>query len=207
MYTSSKNAALLQSNTRFKGVWGVSESGYYAFDEELRYQYYAFGLNKLSLKNDLDKGLVSPYSSALALRYLKKEALLNLHRIDKMGALGDYGFYEAIDCDGRIRIIRSHMTHHQGMILMAIANALENDIFCELIEDNPCIRGAMKLLNELKSEFSYGIKKVNDNFRKLQQHKEYFENITKIEYNGKAAILINGTMSVCVDTLGNNFIK
>ena len=124
-----------------------------------------------------------------------------------MGALGDYGFYEAIDCDGRIRIIRSHMTHHQGMILMAIANALENDIFCELIEDNPCIRGAMKLLNELKSEFSYGIKKVNDNFRKLQQHKEYFENITKIEYNGKAAILINGTMSVCVDTLGNNFIK
>lgn len=207
LYTSSKNAALLQSNTRFKGIWGVSESGYYAFDEELRYQYYAFGLNKLSLKNDLDKGLVSPYSSALALRYLKKEALLNLHRIDKMGALGDYGFYEAIDCDGRIRIIRSHMTHHQGMILMAIANALENDIFCELIEDNPCIRGAMKLLNELKSEFSYGIKKVNDNFRKLQQHKEYFENITKIEYNGKAAILINGTMSVCVDTLGNNFIK
>ena len=45
------------------------------------------------------------------------------------------------------------MTHHQGMILMAIANALENDIFCELIEDNPCIRGAMKLLNELKANF------------------------------------------------------
>ena len=55
LYTSSKTPALLQSNTRFKGIWGVSESGYYAFDEELWYQYYAFGLNKLSLKNDLDK--------------------------------------------------------------------------------------------------------------------------------------------------------
>ncbi|MDD4316519.1 MAG: glucoamylase family protein, partial [Clostridia bacterium] len=207
LHSSSRNAAQVQANTRFKGVWGVSESGHYAFDDELRYQYYAFGLNKLSLRSEFDKGVVSPYSSALALKYFKNEALQNLSKIDAEGGLGDYGFYEAIDLSGRPRFISSYMTHHQGMILTALANSLEQNVFCRLMSYNACMRGAINLLNELKSEYSYTLKHRKENLPAIRDKEEYFENVSNVEYRPKAAALTNGTLSVCVDTLGNNFLR
>ena len=47
-----------------KGVpFGISESGYYAFDTRLRYQYKAFGVQKLALKKGQNRNtVVSPYS-------------------------------------------------------------------------------------------------------------------------------------------------
>ena len=44
LHESSYKAATIQSRSAVKGIWGVSESCYYEFDDELRYQYYAFGL-------------------------------------------------------------------------------------------------------------------------------------------------------------------
>lgn len=38
--------------------WGISESGYYAFDGELNYQYKAHGVQLLGVKNGLDQELV-----------------------------------------------------------------------------------------------------------------------------------------------------
>lgn len=207
LYDTAQNAATIQSKSKFKGIWGVSESGYYAFDDELRYQYYAFGLSKLSLRSEFDKGIVSPYSSALALKYLKKPALENLEKIEKAGGFGDYGFYEAIDLSGSPRFISSYMTHHQGMILTALANCLKDNIFCRLMSQNDCINGAVNLLNELKSEYSYTLPYRKENQLSIKDKDEYFENITKVEFSPKAAALTNGTMSVCVDTLGNNFVR
>ena len=48
--------------------WGVSESGFYAFDPQLNYQYKAFGVPGLGLKRGLIQNLViAPYASFLAL--------------------------------------------------------------------------------------------------------------------------------------------
>lgn len=54
-----------------KGVpWGISESAFYSFDNQLNYQYKAHGVQKLGLKRGLDQELVvSPYSSLLTLPY------------------------------------------------------------------------------------------------------------------------------------------
>ena len=51
-----------------KGIpWGISEAAYSALDAEKTYQYRAFGVPALGLKEGLENDLVvSPYSTFLA---------------------------------------------------------------------------------------------------------------------------------------------
>jgi len=116
--------------------WGISESGFYAFDSNLNYQYKAHGVPRLALKRGLGRELVvSPYSSFLALTTAPDVALRNLSRLERFGMTGNCGFYEAIDftkdraARGGYSIVRSYMAHHVGMSLLACANAVMDDIF------------------------------------------------------------------------------
>ena len=111
-----------------RGVpWGISECGYNAVDASLNYQYRAFGVPGLGLKRGLaDDLVVAPYASVLALMVAPEEACLNLRRLSAEGLEGKYGFYEAIDyTPSRLprgqssAVIRSFMTHHQGMIFLS----------------------------------------------------------------------------------------
>ena len=115
-----------------RGVpWGLSESAYNLRDRHETYQYRAFGVPDLALKRGLGSDLVvAPYASALALAVEPHEALRNLAQIEKMGALGKYGFYDAldytrIDSDNGPVIVRTFMAHHIGMTLVALGNALD----------------------------------------------------------------------------------
>lgn len=103
--------------------WGISESGYNAFDASLNYQYRAFGVPGLGLKRGLaDDQVIAPYASVLALMVAPEQACANLQRLTADGFQGRYGMYEAIDYT-RARLprgqshalIRSFMAHHQGM--------------------------------------------------------------------------------------------
>ena len=115
--------------------WGVSESGYAQFDQHNQYQYFAFGIPKLGLKWDQGERLVvSSYSSLLALPYAPAETVRNLGKLISLGASGHYGLYEALDFGeahsprpARPRIVQSYMAHHQGMILVALGNALHQN--------------------------------------------------------------------------------
>ena len=109
--------------------FGISESGYYAFDPELNYQYRAFGLPALSVSPDTAGDVITPYASMLALPFFPAAAAKNLERMRKMGWADGHGLYEAVDdSPSRFgtapRIVKSHMAHHQGMILCAACNAL-----------------------------------------------------------------------------------
>lgn len=120
-----------------RGVpWGISESGFYAFDSNLNYQYKAHGVPRLALKRGLGKDLViSPYSSFLVLTTDPGAALRNLARLERLGMTGSCGFYEAADftkgrtARGGYSIVRSYMAHHVGMSLLSCANAVMDDIF------------------------------------------------------------------------------
>ncbi len=71
--------------------WGVSESGYYAFDLHLNYQYKAFGVP--GLKSGLVReSAVAPYATCLALHVNPRLAIANMMRLKKPGAAGKYGF-------------------------------------------------------------------------------------------------------------------
>ena len=78
--------------------WGMSESAYNLRDRHLTYQYRAFGVPDLALKRGLGRDLViAPYASALAAMVEPSAALANLAALEQHGALGPFGFRDALD--------------------------------------------------------------------------------------------------------------
>lgn len=142
---------------RRRGVpWGISESAYGDLDSARTYQYRAFGVPALGLKRGLDQDLVvAPYATLLALGLAPRRAVQNLHRLADLGLLNDYGFFEAMDFTRRARrrgergvIVRAYMAHHQGMGLLALANALLDNPFPRRFHADARVRAVESLLHE-----------------------------------------------------------
>ena len=136
--------------------WGVSESAYGARDLELTYQYSNFGIPGLGLKRGLGENLViAPYATALAAMVDPRAACANLARLAKAGAQGRYGFYEALDYtpvrvpEGEdVVIVRAFMAHHQGMTIVAIADALLDGVMRARFHAEPIVQATELLLQE-----------------------------------------------------------
>ena len=148
---------------RRKGVpWGISESGYYAFDPNMNYQYRAFGVPGLGFKRNLTEDLViTPYASLLALPFQPQAVAENLTRLTHLGALGVYGLYEAVDFTparlplGQARaLVQEYMAHHQGMILVALDNYLseaplgQDRVMVQRFHSDPRLQSVDLLLQE-----------------------------------------------------------
>ena len=136
--------------------WGISESGYYAFDGNLNYQYRAFGVPDVAFKRGMAADLViTPYASLIALPVKASAVLDNYHQLEQIGALGTYGLYEAIDytpnrlpIGQKYALVREYMAHHQGMILLSVANYLQDDLMVERFHAEPRIQSVELLLQE-----------------------------------------------------------
>ena len=138
-----------------RGVpWGVSESAYNVRDRHHTYQYRPFGVPDLALKRGLGRELVvAPYASLLAAMIDPQRALNNLRQLEQLGALGPYGFREAVDYirpapEGEYAIVRAFMAHHIGMSLVAMTNVLTNHIWQRRFHVDPIVRAAELLLHE-----------------------------------------------------------
>jgi cyclic beta-1,2-glucan synthetase len=135
--------------------WGLSESGYLQTEFHDDYGYRAFGVPSLALKRDPDDRLVvAPYASVLALPFDPKRVVRNLERLCRLGMLGTYGFYEALDFGPRSNReqrgvpVRSFMAHHQGMILLALDNCLEDQVMVDRFHAAPGVEAIEYLLFE-----------------------------------------------------------
>ncbi|MBK8616680.1 MAG: cellobiose phosphorylase [Anaerolineales bacterium] len=136
--------------------WGISESGYYAFDLNLNYQYRAFGVPDLGYKRELRNDLVvTPYASLMGLSLQPQAVLENMAQLEQLNMLGRFGFYEALDyTKSRLpagqtsAIVQSYMAHHQGMILMAASNYLLDDVMVKRFHANEHIKSVELLLQE-----------------------------------------------------------
>ncbi len=136
--------------------WGISESGFYAFDVNLNYQYRAFGVPDLGYQRDLPNDLViTPYASLLGLSLRPQTVLKNMTHLEQLNMLGRYGFYEAIDYtrkrlpSGKTHaIVQSYMAHHQGMILAAACNYLLKDVMVRRFHADERIQSVELLLQE-----------------------------------------------------------
>ena len=136
--------------------WGVSESAYNARDLEFTYQYSNFGVPGLGLKRRLGENLVvAPYATALAAMVDPHAALANLMRLAQAGTRGRYGFYEALDYtpsrlpdSESVAIVRAFMAHHQGMTIVAIADALFDGAMRARFHAEPIIQATELLLQE-----------------------------------------------------------
>jgi cyclic beta-1,2-glucan synthetase len=138
-------------------LWGISESACAKRNEAGDYHYEAFGVPNLALqKSESDPLIVSPYSTFLALNVDRKGALSNLHRMDRMGWFGSYGFYEAVDYTiprkrffgARYEIVRQWMVHHQGMSLLSLANCLCDNVVQRWFHRDRRVQATELLLQE-----------------------------------------------------------
>ena len=136
--------------------WGVSESAYNTRDLEFTYQYSNFGVPGLGLKRGLgENAVVAPYATALATMVDPTAAARNYTLLASLGARGRYGYYEALDytasrlpADTTVAIVRAYMAHHQGMTIVAIADALLDGVMRTRFHAEPMIEATELLLQE-----------------------------------------------------------
>ena len=138
-----------------RGVpWGVSESAYAVRDRLHTYQYRGFGVPDLALKRGLSKELVvAPYATVLAMLVEPRQSLKNLTTLEAEGALGPYGFRDALDYTrpspgSRKTIVCTFMAHHIGMSIVALDNALNRQIWPRRFHTDPLVRSAELVLQE-----------------------------------------------------------
>src|SRR4029077_11101297 len=132
------------------------ESAYNVRDLELTYQYSNFGIPGLGLKRGLgENAVIAPYATALAAMVDPGAAARNFARLTAAGALGRYGFYEALDYtparlpEGKEgAMVRAFMAHHQGMTVVAIANALLDGRMRGRFHAEPIVQATDLLLQE-----------------------------------------------------------
>ncbi|HYC33765.1 MAG TPA: glucoamylase family protein, partial [Gemmatimonadales bacterium] len=140
--------------SRLGAPWGVSESAYNLRDRHHTYQYRAFGVPDLALKRGLGRDLVvAPYATALAALVAPRAAIANLTALEKLGALGPWGFREALDYTrpdpgGPFALVHTWMAHHIGMSLVALANVLTGQRWQQRFHADPSVRAAELLLYE-----------------------------------------------------------
>ena len=136
--------------------WGISESAYNQREPDGQFSYRAFGLRDLALSPETCTDLViTPYAGCLGLLLDDAEAVENIRDMVERGWLGPYGFYEAVDFDpsrlpaGRdCEPVKCWMAHHQGMILVAVANAMRNFSMQRRFHAEPAVVAAERLLEE-----------------------------------------------------------
>ncbi len=151
----------------FNVPWGISESAYNLVDRHGTYQYKAFGVPGLGMKRGLgDELVVAPYATALAVMLDPVAATANLRRLAGAGLAGTYGLFEAIDYTRRGAdaieasesgavagapggvVVTSYFAHHQGMTLVALANALTTNRMVERFHAEPRVQATELLLQE-----------------------------------------------------------
>ena len=135
----------------FRGV----ESGYYAFDMLLNYQYRAFGIPDFGLKGAWQRhggvALLNPAGAAGE----SQLAVENIKKLKEEGLEGDYGLYEAVDYTpdrlprgSKKVIVKSYMAHHQGMGLISLNNYINRGIIQNRFHSDPVMKSAEILLQE-----------------------------------------------------------
>src|SRR6185295_10280465 len=115
-----------------------------------------FGVPGLGLKRGLSDDLVvSPYSTVLAAMVEPRAAVENLRRLVREGALASYGFYEAIDYtrerlqqEQKSVLVKTFMVHHQGIILVALDNVLNDNVMQRRFHAEPLVQSTELLLQE-----------------------------------------------------------
>ena len=136
--------------------WGISEAAYSARDIHLTYQYRAFGVPGLGFERGLSDDLVvAPYATLLATMVDAQDAMANLDVLNGMGAMGGYGYYEALDFtpsrlpeDSETVVVRTYMAHHQAMSLVSLANVIHDGFARDLFHTDPAVKAAELLLHE-----------------------------------------------------------
>ncbi len=161
--------------------FGISESAYYSFDRELNYLYKAHGVQSLALCGGMNREyVISPYSTFLALSHSFGACMTNFARLSQPEFThGKYGCFEAIDVTPKRTgtsegVVKSHMSHHVGMSMGGITNALCDGVLKKLFMSDETMARAEELLEEkiMTGERIVDIRKLRDRTQPTEQTEE-----------------------------------
>jgi cyclic beta-1,2-glucan synthetase len=199
--------------------WGLSESAYNKRDIHLTYQYSNFGVPDLGLKRGLGSNIVvAPYATILAAMYESYEAILNLHRLEKLGAKGEFGFYEAVDFTpprvpkGEVAaVVKAYMAHHQGMSLVAINNVFKNGLMRERFHSEPMVQATELLLQE-RMPRNTTVSKPERERHRIDLVREEVEHVSRQYHTVNRPVptthlLSNGDYSVMLTSAGSGYSR
>lgn len=200
--------------------WGISESGFFAFDSFLNYQYKAFGVPSLGFKRGLKEELVvSPYSTFLALNFDYEGAMDNIKRLIDEGMEGEFGFYEAVDYTSKRLpshldkgIVKSYMSHHQGMILASINNFINDGILIKRFHRDPQMKCGELLLHE-RIPYTPIVSNERENLQQVEIKRRRVEIWEKRVYSRedlqtiKCHLLSSSNYTVMITNRGEGFSK
>jgi len=201
--------------------FGISESGFFAYDHQLNYQYRAFGVPGLGFKRGLEEDLVlAPYATVMALPWAKREGLRSLRRMASLGARGKYGYYEAMDFtpqrmpEGKKHVvIQSFMAHHQGMSFLTLSNLLLKRTMIDRFHRDKEVRAAELLLQERlpakpKLIKHPALRRVHEPYERMapdpEEVREFSTPHTRVP---EAAVLSNGKYSTVVTNAGSGYSR
>ena len=136
--------------------WGISESAFARRDASQTYQYRSFGVPGLGFKRGLEEDhVITPYASALAVSIKPRAVVANIRALEMMGMRGTYGLFESLDLNPEraahgqsVAIVRSYMAHHQGMLLVALGNLINERSMVDRFHADPMIAAGELLLDE-----------------------------------------------------------
>lgn len=102
--------------------------------------YKEFGVTELGAKGYEDQGVVSPYSSLLALEFAPEAVLKNVRQmLLRYPLYGAYGLYDAVDVKTG-QVAPRYLALDQGMILLAINNYLNEGILRRRFHADPVVK-------------------------------------------------------------------
>ena len=204
-----------------KGIpWGISEAAYNARDHEMTYQYTNFGVPGLGLKRGLAHNtVIAPYATVLAAQYMPREAVENLDRLTRIGALGRYGFYDAVDFTpqrvpegAECAVVYNYYAHHQGMSIAAIANVVFEGRIRDRFHADPIIEASELLLQE-KAPRDIPIATVrSDTGERVKADVEDMTPDTRLVLDPASSmratsVMSNGSYSVMVNAIGSGYSR
>jgi hypothetical protein len=148
--------------------WGISEGACSAKNDSGHYHYHAYGVPPLALKVEPeDRTVITPYAAVLALSVDPAGSVRNLRKMESLGWLGAYGFYESADFKDtgagvtrKPELVYCWMAHHQGMTLLAISNLLSESVFQRLFHEEVIVAATERLLHE-RIPLTFEIQKEN----------------------------------------------
>ena len=123
-------------------VWGMSPSWMPSGERYLEHGVPVLGFH------GYDGRAVTPHAAALALGVTPDEAVANLRKLaDDYDVYGEYGLYDAVDPTSGV-VAHVYLTLDQAMILIALANHLEDGAIQRHFAADPFVQAALPLLRE-----------------------------------------------------------
>lgn len=212
LYESARFCLYAQKRRRLPGKpWGISESAFYSLDASLSYRYKAHGCPALALKRGQEADLVvAPYASFLALSVEPSAAVRNLRRLRDLGAVGRWGYIEALDfTPGRClspdgEQVRCWMAHHVGMSILAALNAAEGGTVRGLFMSEPSMAAFTLFLQEKLPDSPAVIRRGRSPVpeRLAKDRREPWTAFDQCSGQTQACLLSNGAYSLRVKTNG-----